>query len=211
MSRTLFFSVVFVLVFGECRTDAKQNLPESEFKHRLLVRVYDYALVPPEFIAEAKAVAGSIFRRVGVEIVWSDHSFNGGSPAVPTSDLGLTKLQLRILNRQMAERLPSNKSMTGLAFQGTGAEGGKVANVFYHRVEELASQGICSKGEILGHAAAHELGHLLLGNVEHSSSGLMKAKLGQKDLQKAAKGDLVFAANEGVRIRLALAEPPATQ
>jgi hypothetical protein len=96
--------------------------------------------------------------------------------------------------------------MTGLAFQGTEAQAGKVAKVFYHRVEDLAKQGICSEGEILGHAAAHELGHLLLGNVDHSSAGLMKAQLGPKELQKAAQGDLVFTDGEAVRTRQTLAE-----
>ena len=140
-----------------------------------------------------------------MEISWLDHSFNSNSvednfnrePVNP-------KLQLRILNRQMTERLPVNKTMTGLAFQGTAAQPGKVANVFYHRVEDLAKSKTCSKGEILGHAAAHELGHLLLGNLDHPSIGLMKARLGHKDLQSAARGDLLFTEGEAALIRRAI-------
>ena len=70
----------------------------------------------------------------------------------------------------MAEKLSVNKAMTGLTFQGTADQPGKVTNVFYHRIEDLAKSKTCSKGEILGHAAAHELGHLLLGNLDHPPS-----------------------------------------
>jgi hypothetical protein len=71
--------------------------------------------------------------------------------------------------------------MTGLAFQGTAGQPGRVTNVFYHRVEDLAKLKTCSKGEILGHAAAHELSHLLLGNLDHASTGLMKARFGPRE------------------------------
>src|SRR5262245_18659963 len=107
----------------------------------------------------------------------------------------------------MAERLNVNKSMTGLTFQGTKGQAEKIANVFYHRVEDLAQQRICSKGEILGHAAAHELGHLLMGNLDHSSKGLMKAQLGQRELESATRGDLLFTDGEGLLIRSALGQP----
>jgi len=49
-----------------------------------------------------------------------------------------------------------------------------------------------------------ELGHLLLGNLDHSSTGLMKARLGHKDLQSAAKRDLAFTEMEAVLIRRAI-------
>jgi hypothetical protein len=169
--------------------------------------MYDYAQVPPETLAEAKKAASSIFRRIGVEISWSDHSFGGSSvegsfnrePVNP-------KLQLRILNQEMTKRLSANKNMTGLTFQGTAGQPGQVANVFYHRVEELAKSKTCSTGEILGHAAAHELGHLLLGNFDHPATSLMKARLEHKDLQRAAKGDLLFTKEEAALIRRALSD-----
>jgi hypothetical protein len=42
-------------------------------------------------------------------------------------------------------------------------------------VEELArGQQLVSKGQILGHAVAHEIGHLLMGTNSHSSRGLMR-------------------------------------
>ncbi len=210
MFRTLTttISLVFGLAAGTGRIEGKANQEKEESRQQLRVRVYRYAEVPPEILAEAKKVAGSIFRKIGVEILWVDHAFDGNSgESIFNGESSYPPLQLRILNQQMAERLPVNKTMTGLTFQGTRGQLGRVANVFYHRVEELAQSKTCSKGEILGHAAAHELGHLLLGNLDHSSTGLMKATLGHKELQKAVRGDLLFTEGQAMLIRQALAEP----
>lgn len=209
MFRTWTISLVLVVVTGTGRIEGIAKSGKEESSLQLHVRIYDYAQVSPEVLAQAKSVASPIFRKIGVEILWLDHSFKVNSAeGIFSPESSYPQLQLSILNRQMAGRLNVNKKMTGLTFQGTGGQLGKVANVFYHRVEELASSKTCSKGEILGHAMAHELGHLLLGNLEHSSTGLMKARLGQKELQSAAKGELLFTAKEAVLIREALAEAP---
>ena len=208
MFRTLAISLGLLMVTGTTRIEGKANQEKEESRQQLHVKIYDYAQVPPEILAEAKRVAGSIFRKIGVEILWLDYSFKGSSGGgIFNTESAYPQLQLRILSQQMAERLPVNKHMTGLTLQGTGGEVGRVANIFYHRVEELARSKTCSKGEILGHAAAHELGHLLLGNVDHSPAGLMKAQLGHKELRSGARGDLVFLGSEAEQIRKALAEP----
>jgi hypothetical protein len=205
MFRSSVISLVLILATGAGRIEGKGNCEEDESRQRLHVRIYDYAQVSPETLIEAKRTASSIFRRAGVEVSWLDHPFDGNSgESSLNSEAGCPVLQLRILNQQMAERLPVvSKHMTGLTFQGTGGQLGRVANVFYHRVQELAESKICSKGQILGHAAAHELGHLLLGSVDHSSTGLMKARLGHRDLQAAARGDIVFTEEQAVLIRRA--------
>jgi hypothetical protein len=38
----------------------------------------------------------------------------------------------------------------------------------------------------------HEIGHLLLPKYSHSRRGIMRAKLGRDDWQRAAKGTLLF-------------------
>jgi hypothetical protein len=208
MFRTLTISLVLLMVTGTSRMEGKAIQENEGSRHQLRVKIYDYAQVPPEILAEAKKVAGSIFRKIGVEILWLDYSFKGSSGGgIFNTESTYPQLQLRILNQRMAERLPVNKHMTGLTLQGTGGQVGRVANIFYHRVEELARSKTCSKGEILAHAVAHEIGHLLLGNVDHSPAGLMKAQLGHKELQSAARGDLVFLESEAEQIRKALAEP----
>ncbi len=50
---------------------------------------------------------------------------------------------------------------------------------------------------ILGHAAAHEIGHLLLGSNSHSPQGLMRARWSRQDLQNAGIGQSSFHARTG--------------
>jgi hypothetical protein len=204
MNRSSAISLLLVFAAGPTCLECKADQRESGSRPQFQVRIYNYAQVLPETMLEAKKAASVIFQRAGLEVCWLDHSFDGIS-GESTLNSDYPVFQLRVLTRQMTERLPAvSKHMTGLTFQGTSGHPGRVASVFYHRVEELAKAEICSKGQILGYAAAHELGHLLLGNIDHSSTGLMKAKLGHKDLQTAARGDLVFTEEQAVLIRWAV-------
>jgi len=57
---------------------------------------------------------------------------------------------------------------------------------------------------ILGHAAAHEIGHLLLGSNSHSPFGLMRARWSGQDLQNATVGNFLLTPEqtEAVRARV---------
>jgi len=66
------------------------------------------------------------------------------------------------------------------------------ASVFYNRAEQLARGGAASLAVILGHAAAHEIGHLLLGSNSHSPLGVMRSRWSRQDLQNAMAGNLLF-------------------
>jgi hypothetical protein len=53
---------------------------------------------------------------------------------------------------------------------------------------------------VLGHAMAHEIGHVLLGSSEHASSGLMQARWTPATLRLASAGLLAFRREEAERI-----------
>jgi hypothetical protein len=85
-------------------------------------------------------------------------------------------------------------------------EGGTYAILLMDLIETLArEQQIVSKGQILGHAAAHEIGHLLMGSNSHSPHGLMRAGWGTKELQDMAERRLLFSNSEGNRMRVRIA------
>ena len=101
----------------------------------------------------------------------------------------------------MANRLEPRFEAIGSAYS-TDDSSGKIANVFYDRLQGLPTSAFCSRGTILGHVIAHELAHLLLGRKNHSSSGIMSANW-QRDKQiiQLRAGALLFSSEEAKQLR----------
>jgi hypothetical protein len=74
-------------------------------------------------------------------------------------------------------------------------DGGTYATVFLKPAEEKASDANLPRTTVLAYAAAHEVGHLLLGEA-HSSRGLMKATWDQNDFQAMAQNGFHFSPEE---------------
>jgi len=171
---------------------------------RIIVRVYNYAGVSRGTLARAEEEASRIFREAHVEMTWLDCPT---SPAVaekyPACEppLGAMGVDLRILPQAMAACVPSGKERLGLALPSTKAGSASSAWVFYHRVEQLAERKDASPAQILGHAIAHEIGHLLLGPNRHSSAGLMRAEWHREELQRASRGEMLFTPEQSEFIR----------
>ena len=87
-----------------------------------------------------------------------------------------------------------------LSPEGTGY----YSYVFQDRVEQLARDSHANRSEILGHVAAHEIGHLLLGSNAHSQMGIMCANWYGRQLRSAAMGTLLFTPQESQLIRAKL-------
>ena|GEM_PF-3063615 len=61
-----------------------------------------------------------------------------------------------------------------------------------------------SPGQILGHVAAHEMGHIILGSAAHASFGIMKATYDKRDLLNMVQSHLLFTAQESRVLRARL-------
>ena len=74
---------------------------------------------------------------------------------------------------------------------GRGRRARLLAVVFYDEISRAeASEDLAKLG--LGHAIAHEIGHLLLRSSAHSVSGVMRAAWGDTERRLAASGCLLF-------------------
>lgn len=171
----------------------------------ITVRVYDYARVSPATLHGAELVAAKILRKAGVETVWLDCPFEAGvaAPRACEQVPGPGGIVLRILPRFPTGReLHLHPGATlGSAFVPGGNEWGTYANIFFPLVETMAEGGVASPSQILGHATAHEIGHLLLRSNQHSTLGIMRARWNQEDLRSASRGSLLFTAEQSERIR----------
>ncbi len=163
------------------------------------VQVYNYAQVTNEVVAKAESVAEGIFRAAGVEIAWTncEPGQKDLGDATRCNQLsGPTTLFVRILPCFGVVPGTDNKTM-GFAL-------GTLASVSLRRVSEDTAEFGVKPYEVLGPAIAHELGHLL-GQREHSPSGIMRARWRREDYERAPLGAFKFTAEQAEQMRTEVA------
>ena len=171
---------------------------------RIKVHVYNLAHALPATLGEAEKEASKIFGLAGVQLTWVDCSTDDAEVRIGQTchpPFGSADLRLRLLPHRLAELRQTHPHSLGLALPCPATDGGCFVNVFYQRAEELATDGELGLPKVLGHAIAHEIGHLLLGSNAHSPVGIMRAKWGPEDLRRANRGNLLFGAKEAELIR----------
>ncbi|MGD1156312.1 MAG: hypothetical protein ABSA41_10830 [Terriglobia bacterium] len=170
----------------------------------IIVIIHNYGRVPGGTLDEAKAATTRILALAGVKTAWQE------SPGPVTGSASSTafrrrangvEINLHLIPRAMAVRLPSDKLCLGLSILPGGDKRGDIAYVFCHRVEDLAGNGDASAGQILGHAMAHEIGHLLLNSSAHSPVGIMQGEWDKRELTHLQAGRLLFTSEQSHLMR----------
>jgi len=164
------------------------------------IAVFNEAEVSPRTVASAEKIAWHVFNKAGIRTVWINCSAADPSPGASCKQIALNqRLDLRIV----PSALNMKDSVMGIAFlseQGLGHQ----ADVFFDGISRLHQQSEVDVATILGHIAAHEIGHLLLGLNSHSLSGLMRASWTRDELLTAARGDLRFSKGQSDLMRARL-------
>jgi hypothetical protein len=138
--------------------------------------------IPPKTVRHAESVAAFILAQAGVVVSWS----------------GRGDYQIQIMNSQLRNR---SADAAGFAVLTPGDSG--YAAIGYRAVEQTADSLEVNPGDLLGAAIAHEAGHLLLGP-GHSRTGVMRAHFGVREIEMAARGELLFDADQATKIRMHL-------
>ncbi len=189
------------LMLGLAATLQSQE-PHSAAKIQIFV--YNYAGLPAGTLAQAEQEAARIYHLTGIETEWLDCPLSPEqAEQYPACALPITptRLAVGILSRAMAERIKLSPKTFGVAFIPEDGSFARVAKVCAHCAEELAAGLAVPPGVMLGHLMAHELGHLLLGQGSHGSSGLMHVPWQKRELQKVSQGTLMFLSWEGDKMR----------
>ena len=157
-------------------------------------------------IAKMQSEAGWVLGKAGISTTWIDCPFST-EPAEANSPcagpLGQTRFLVRLTRDPAAQHVTS---WDMLGFSHVTPDGGSYATMLMNLVEKLAGhQQLVSTGQILGHAAAHEIGHLLMGSNSHSPHGLMSARWKANELRDMAARHLLFSKQEGQRMRIRIA------
>jgi len=166
---------------------------------RIKTRVYNMAKVKAEILSSGLIEAGTIFKRIGIEVEWKECPCN--------SLVGAAEFQLRVIPTLFptARGIPQRGH---LGYAAASEEGGVLATIFYDRVEDLTL--VNNPSTVLGYAIAHEMGHLLLGKTlrggrYHSDSGIMRAKWDRNDLKGRTESGMEFAPEDAERLRTRVA------
>jgi len=197
-------SVGLVLASGPTGLGHAAAAASSETSLAIAIHVRNYAGVAPETLTEAEEVATGIFRKAGVETQWTDTVLIAENHQVNTTDYTpytLADIQLSIFPRVMSDHSGLPNGVMGLA-PGAGPDR-KIVYIFDNNVEarfwklmSVYTSGSMvrqvSKAQILGHAIAHELGHLLLNQQVHSAHGIMRGEWGLADFLDMTRGTLLF-------------------
>ena len=167
------------------------------------VRVFGYAPGSLEAWKSAQDIATRIFNRAGIEPVWMTCSLSPDGQFL-VQDCAATPqpgdIILRLVPASSGTRKHFGDSTLGLA---APAEKGTPASacVFYDRVEQLAKGRGAPVAVILGHVAAHEIGHLLIGPHSDTSLGVMNGRWNRSSMGLAKDGQLSFTKAEVATIR----------
>ena len=204
MNKTSPTAFSILLVLGLVLPTLAESQP-IESIHPVLkvnVRIFNYADVPSAVFTKAQKQAGRIFSRSGIVTNWIECFVPSQSvkrdprcTAKPKAD----DIVMRIVSKAMIRSRPHSEF--GIALIPRDGGFGKHASVFYIRLDEYTERWQASKGLLLGHLVAHEMGHLLLGANSHSASGLMHAPWSRKTIESASRGTLFFTSQEATRMQ----------
>jgi len=180
---------VFVALAG---TASAQTTPVAV---QVYVQVQDQAGLQPAALHEFVRRTGSILVGAGLSI-----QVKVCNRSVEVSCETQTGSARRLVIRVVAAEAKTMRGVRGFRLGTSFAdhEGGTYATVFLSPVRDQAARQNFSWVTILAYAAAHEIGHLLLGNQAHTPRGLMKAKWGREDYEGMSQNRCLFS-DEQVR------------
>ena len=194
--------------------------PEIESGLRITVRVHAYVHLKRGILDRAESEVTRIYRDVGIETTWVDCPLTPAEldqyPACLAASTS-PHLDLNIVPHFMATRVSMPDTTLGFTSLSKDGQRAYEASVFYDRVREEAETTRGSLPRILGHAMAHELGHLLLRTSGHAPGGLMRARWTTDDFRLASYGQLLFTSEQAQLMRTEVkereqqqaAEPPS--
>jgi hypothetical protein len=163
----------------------------------LSLLIYDRAHVASKTLIQAEGVASEIFARAGIEARWAPRpDLDGGTLlndfSAATGQVCAQPLHSATLRVEILPYAPRGFSPQALGYALPCAKSGMQVTIYADRVETVSQTTLAAYYRVLGHALAHEMGHVLLRSGAHDDSGLMKGVWARSDWQRAAVSIVPF-------------------
>jgi hypothetical protein len=174
----------------------------------VVIRSFNYAQVPPEELARARATANRTFEQAGISLKWIDcwvpetSAFERCTEPLREG----SEFMLRLMASAHAPAPGSSRTTAmGESLIDRASGSGALATVAPELVMMVAHGASVDDATLLGRAIAHEIGHLLLGHSRHSRTGLMRAIWSQEEIRGIRPGAWRFSPPEAAQMRHGLA------
>jgi hypothetical protein len=178
----------------------REAIAQEPARLRVRVAIHDSASVPIDVLETARNRAVAAFDKAGVDVEWEAPE-SGTGPCSSNDDLSFCiQVLLRPRNPQSA---PGLLRIMGMALAAD--ERRAVLSLYFDAVTDVARRYGSPRGEVLGLALAHEMGHVLLPPPSHSSSGIMQPSWEGDDLRHVLFGDATFTDRQVLAMRSRLA------
>lgn len=191
----------------------------------VVIRTYDYTGMPTHELARAWNEVQAIFADAGITVEWKLCPVTpaaNDAPAItrPCGEmLQPNELMLRLFASSQASPARSSASFaaasiaaghrrTALGYsliERNSSSGSLMMTVFPDLVGNFARGARADHPRMLGRAIAHELGHLLLGNVMHSNIGLMRPFWSRREIERNSRLDWMFRPQQARQMQERLA------
>jgi hypothetical protein len=161
----------------------------------LNVFLFNYAGLPDNAIRSLEQRTGQILAQAGIGLQWIRC---GGPDAGPKCAASLESADVIL---RIAASCP-DKASSGEVL-GSAVTPGNYISLCAARVHQIEQDNGLDYGSVMPYAAAHEMGHLLLGG-SHGASGVMRAVWGRPEFSAMERLRLNFSPREAEAMRNAV-------
>ena len=180
---------------------------------KLHVNVYDKANLSPQLLKSVAENLRFIFDHSGIEVEWVEGSLSADEATLVTYTNIVSVVQERRLAcaarwdiaAAIIPTAPSNVSRSTLGLARPFARVGLNVEVYSDHIAEAARDRNTDEAEVLAHAIAHEIGHVLLRSNAHTASGLMAGIWATREYDWMSTGSMFFTSDEARTIRESIA------
>lgn len=187
--------VLSLMLLGACVQAPVALAAEQTVAPAIAVRIDDYAAVPHHVLARATRSVSRIYADIGVDLRWLEPGGPAWEPGHPCQELTVI-----VLNEPLTARRVVAADIVGSA-PGTETARGRLAYVFYDRLNQVSSSPEVDITDALSLVVAHELGHLLLPYGSHSEAGVMRGRWDIDTLRRLDMRQIGFTAQQAEAIR----------
>jgi len=164
--------------------------PAIEPVRRVRIKVFNQAGAPSRRVLAAEKKAALIFRWAGIAADWLDCSVDAsGHYHLPECERAWMPADVELV---ITDYPGPHLSQFALGCSKPDPQDG-YARIFYLRIQKEARERSMTESDVMALVIAHEIGHLLLRSRSHSRAGVMRARFGGEEWERARKNHLRFA------------------